>query len=240
MCGEVRPARCVRAELAEGSQVRGKGPITLGGTTADPQGQGDLLDRQSGEQAELDERGCLRVGLFEPGDCIVQVDQIVGRGIVFEERFQVEILAPAATAPFQPLAVAAPLSIRMRRIVASAAAARKWTRLSQGRSSPGIQPQPAGTPRGPGPWPGEFVRASPGPASGRRVCAIPRTRAVEAAPAPVGSPCSISARIRVASVMVDGRLRPSTQTTVPIDPETPLPRLSLGGTALRADDHFSG
>ena len=70
-----------------------------------------------------------------------------------------------------------PCSTRMRRM-ASAAAAKKWPRLSQcwARSA-----RPAADrPRGPGPWPGGSGRASPGPASGRPACAARRRPAARA------------------------------------------------------------
>src|SRR5262249_6680508 len=96
------------AELAEEPGAR-KGPIALGGAAADPTGRGCLLDRQSGEEPELDQRSRLRVDAGETVDGLVQVDHVIGRGIIFENRLQIQFLAPTATASFQSLAVSRPI-----------------------------------------------------------------------------------------------------------------------------------
>jgi len=156
-----------------------------------------------GEQAELDQRGRLRVDLREPGDRLVQVDQVVGRGVGFQERLQVQLLAPASTAPLQPLAVARARSMRIRRI-ASTAAGQEVDAIAPG-SLPRRGRPAGGTPRGPAPCPAMSGRASPGRASGRPAGAVRRTPSGKSFSAACESPSSMAERRRVTSFMAGSR-----------------------------------
>ena len=169
-----------RAELAE-EPGAGEGPIALGGATADPQGRGRLLDRQPGEQAELDQCGRLRVDPREPGDRLVQVDQVVGRGIR---------LRGATPGPGPGAGGYRPASAACGRAPdrSGCGASPRRRRRGSGRDCPRVVPRrdrPAGgTPRGPAPWPVASGRASPGPASARPAGAARRRPAAGAAPMP--------------------------------------------------------
>src|SRR5687768_12383439 len=80
-----------RSEVAK-EPGPGEGPVAFGGATGDPERLGGLVDRQAREEAELDERRRACVDGGEAGDRLVQVDQVVGRGVLAPQRLEVEIL----------------------------------------------------------------------------------------------------------------------------------------------------
>ena len=82
-----RSGRIARGELPE-QPGPSKGPVARGGATDDPQGFGGLVEREAGEQAELDQLGAAGVDLGKPARCVVEVDQIIER--------------PVTTMPFLP------------------------------------------------------------------------------------------------------------------------------------------
>ena len=107
--------------------------------------------------------------------------------------------ARARSPPCLRLCLRRAFSTRMRRM-ASAAAAKKWPRLSQcGSSLRADQAQVGLVDQGGGA--GASGRASRGPASGRRAGAARRRPAAAAGSAACGSPCSMADRIWVTSLM---------------------------------------
>src|SRR5687768_15530886 len=73
--------------------------MPVGRRSADAQGFGGLLDRQTGEVAELDELGLFGVFFGELGQGVVEGDQVVGRGGEGEAGL-VEVDAAEAAAAF--------------------------------------------------------------------------------------------------------------------------------------------
>ena len=82
-----------RDELAEEPGAR-EGPVSFGGAADDAQGGGCLVEREPGVEAELDEFRPAGVDLCEPAEGVVEVNEIVGRGVVGDDA--VEVVPPAA------------------------------------------------------------------------------------------------------------------------------------------------
>ena len=57
----------------------------------------------------LTRRRRLGIGLRQTDDCVIQVEQVIGRRLVFKDRLQVQSLAPATATTLQPLTVACPI-----------------------------------------------------------------------------------------------------------------------------------
>src|SRR5271157_926020 len=83
-----------------------EGPVAVGAPPADPERESGLAQGQPGEQAKLDQLGGTSVNLREPGECLVEVDQIIGRRIVGEQAVEIERRAAPAPAALEPLSVA--------------------------------------------------------------------------------------------------------------------------------------
>ncbi len=75
------------------SKARAIGPIALGGAADDAQGRGRLVEREAGEDAELDQLGGACIHGRQPGECIVEVDQVIRRCVVVNYALQVEASA---------------------------------------------------------------------------------------------------------------------------------------------------
>src|SRR5579864_938486 len=101
----VGSGRIPRNELSEQPGTR-KSPVTLGGPTDDAQGFSCLVEREPGEETELDQLGASGVDLCEASERFVKVDQIVGRCIVRNKAVEMERLAAPAPTAVRFLAVA--------------------------------------------------------------------------------------------------------------------------------------
>ena len=149
-----------------------------------PSACGRLLVVSPAKKRSLTSSALRRVLGLQGRQGLVEGEQ-VDAGVLDGELDRVEVDPLAAAAALWRRPSRRAFSTRMRRI-ASAAAAKKWPRLSQPRRRPCRRA--GGTPRGPGPWPGASGRASPAPASGRRACAAPRRPAAGVARPPGGRP----------------------------------------------------
>ena len=79
---------------------------------------------ETGEQAKLDELGGAGVHGRQPDERLVQVDQVVGRGVVADEALEIEALPRNAPRPRLSRLRSRARSIKIR-LIASAAAAKK-------------------------------------------------------------------------------------------------------------------
>ena len=84
----------------------GEGPVALNSPAGDAKCRRGFVERQSGEEPELDQFGPSGIDKREPAERGVEVDQVVGRGVVIDKAFEVKPLAFRLTTTLDPLAVA--------------------------------------------------------------------------------------------------------------------------------------
>ena len=200
--GDVRLPRFIDRELPRGARP-GRRPSGGRRWRGDAQGLGRLGHGQPGEVAEL----------RPAGPCAGRVGR-AGRGPRRgPSRSSAAVPAAATVVERTPLAAAAPLSgclrrawsTRMRRM-ASAAAAKKWPRLSQCRSAAGADQPEVGLVDQGGGLEG-LARLLLGQPLRRPASAARRRPAAGAASAACGSPCSMADRMWVTSATPPSILR---------------------------------
>ena len=166
-----------RSGLAEPGA--GVGPVAVGGPRRDAEGLGGLLDGQPGEEAELDQLGRRRVVARRGRSRASSRASRSSGGPLDGDRDARRGRRAAGRRRASGRRLRRALSTRMRRM-ASAAAAKKWPRLSQ---CPGLlatdQPEVRLVDQGRGLE--RLARASPAPAAGRPACAARRRPAAGAA-----------------------------------------------------------
>ena len=166
----------------------GVGPVSIGLGAGEAQGHAGLLDGEPGEEAELHELGGVRLRRRQPGEGLIELQDVIGRGGPGEvDLREVDSQAAAAAVFVGPLA-ACPFDEDSSR------------RLGRGRRSigPGSPiagpPWPGATgerPRGPALWPGVSDQASPERASAWPAGAARRRPAAGAVRPPAGRPARL-------------------------------------------------
>jgi hypothetical protein len=94
-----------RYKLPEQPGTR-EGPVALRGAADNAQGRSGIVERESRIEAQLDQLGPSGVDQCEPAEGLVEVDEIVGRGVLGDEGVKVATPAVAVAAPLEPLAIA--------------------------------------------------------------------------------------------------------------------------------------
>jgi hypothetical protein len=103
--GKIRRSSGIfRIELAK-EPGSGERPVAFRSPSGDSQRLGGLVEREAGEEAELDQLGPSGVDLRESSQGLVEVDQVVGRGVIGHESFEVEGLSAAGASSLEPLPV---------------------------------------------------------------------------------------------------------------------------------------
>ena len=150
----LRPGQIAAGDL-DPEPGAGIGPVAVGRGNRQAKDLGRLGQRHPGEDAELDKLGLDRVLRGKLLEGLVEGQQIVvGLGAAGCAASRSSGAVAATLEPVPPAGV----STRIRRM-ASAAAAKKWPRPSQGRS--GVRRRPTAVrPHAPAPWPGGSDRRS--------------------------------------------------------------------------------